>query len=219
MTTRRKIRPPKKEIPLTEQQATLVEQHYQMVKTYVETKWSSIRYNDKLDLEHCGVIGLIQAAKKYDPSKKVKFGSYARYRVAGEIVDQLRRNDGPRGNKNRGKIRPNSDLVEPMVVSQRDEETEPAIAELRENFFKRIKLRHGRVLAELATQYWVDRLTLKKIGAKIGVSEARISQRLRDVRTFAHIVFWEELNKLTDGTYGPTQGETQEKAASRTHCA
>src|ERR1700676_4237173 len=49
------------------------------------------------DLVHAGVIGLIDALSKFDRSKHVQFGSYAKFRIRGAILDSLREMDwGPR---------------------------------------------------------------------------------------------------------------------------
>src|SRR5580658_9391 len=45
------------------------------------------------DLVHAGVMGLFDAASKYDPDKKVVFQSYAKHRVKGAILDSLRQLD------------------------------------------------------------------------------------------------------------------------------
>ena len=46
---------------------------------------------DKDDLFNIGVIGLMDALKKYDASKKVTFESYAYIRVKGAIIDEVRK--------------------------------------------------------------------------------------------------------------------------------
>lgn len=43
------------------------------------------------DLVNTGVIGLIDAIHKYDPSKKVPFEGYASFRIKGAIIDEIRR--------------------------------------------------------------------------------------------------------------------------------
>jgi RNA polymerase sigma factor FliA len=49
------------------------------------------------DMVHAGVIGLIDALNKFDGSKHVQFGSYAKFRIRGAILDSLRATDwGPR---------------------------------------------------------------------------------------------------------------------------
>jgi len=45
------------------------------------------------DLIHAGVIGLIDALNKFDRSKHVQFGSYAKFRIRGAILDSLRELD------------------------------------------------------------------------------------------------------------------------------
>src|ERR1051326_9442756 len=45
------------------------------------------------DLVHAGVIGLIDALQKFDQSKHVQFGSYAKFRIRGAILDSLREMD------------------------------------------------------------------------------------------------------------------------------
>src|SRR5450432_2241572 len=45
------------------------------------------------DLVHAGVVGLIDALHKYDKRKHVLFGSYAKFRIRGAILDSLRESD------------------------------------------------------------------------------------------------------------------------------
>src|ERR1019366_4325500 len=45
------------------------------------------------DLLHAGVVGLIDAMHKFNPDKKVRFASYAKFRIRGAILDSLREMD------------------------------------------------------------------------------------------------------------------------------
>jgi RNA polymerase sigma factor FliA len=45
------------------------------------------------DLIHAGILGLFDAASKYNPDKKVVFHSYAKHRIKGAILDSLRQLD------------------------------------------------------------------------------------------------------------------------------
>ncbi len=45
------------------------------------------------DLIHAGVVGLITAASNFDPAKEVAFSSYAKHRIRGAILDDLRAGD------------------------------------------------------------------------------------------------------------------------------
>jgi RNA polymerase sigma factor for flagellar operon FliA len=60
----------------------------------------AVRVHDNLpvhvdldDLVHAGVLGLFDAANKYNPRKKVVFSSYAKHRIKGAILDSLRQLD------------------------------------------------------------------------------------------------------------------------------
>jgi len=45
------------------------------------------------DLISCGVIGLMDAIQKFDPTRDNKFKTYAEFRIRGSILDELRSQD------------------------------------------------------------------------------------------------------------------------------
>jgi RNA polymerase sigma factor for flagellar operon FliA len=45
------------------------------------------------DLVHAGILGLFDAADKFNPEKQVAFSSYAKHRIKGAILDSLRQLD------------------------------------------------------------------------------------------------------------------------------
>ncbi len=45
------------------------------------------------DLVHSGVLGLLEAAQKYDSTKNVQFKTFAQFRIRGAILDSLRKLD------------------------------------------------------------------------------------------------------------------------------
>lgn len=45
------------------------------------------------DMVHAGILGLFDAADKYDAGKQVAFPSYAKHRIKGAILDSLRQSD------------------------------------------------------------------------------------------------------------------------------
>ncbi|WP_022855120.1 sigma-70 family RNA polymerase sigma factor [Thermodesulfobacterium thermophilum] len=47
----------------------------------------------KEDLVSAGVIGLIEAYHRYDPTKKVKFRTFAEFRIKGAMLDEIRKID------------------------------------------------------------------------------------------------------------------------------
>ena len=77
-----------------EVQNQLVLDHLSIAKAIAVHIHSTIPVHVELDdLIHAGLIGLLDASSKYDPSKHVQFSSYARYRVRGAIFDSLRKLD------------------------------------------------------------------------------------------------------------------------------
>ena len=57
------------------------------------------------DLIHAGVLGLIDALKKFDASKEVQFKTYAKFRIRGAILDSLREMDwGPRDLRRKARL-------------------------------------------------------------------------------------------------------------------
>jgi RNA polymerase sigma factor for flagellar operon FliA len=47
----------------------------------------------KEDLVSAGIIGLIEAYNRFDPSKKVKFRTFAEFRIKGAMLDEIRKLD------------------------------------------------------------------------------------------------------------------------------
>jgi RNA polymerase sigma factor FliA len=45
------------------------------------------------DLMQSGAIGLMDAVKRYDPSIGIKFDAYAKTRIRGAMIDEMRKND------------------------------------------------------------------------------------------------------------------------------
>lgn len=59
---------------------------------------------DRDDLFHAGVIGLIDALGKFDPSRDNAFSTYAVLRIRGAVIDELRARDWvPRGARERAR--------------------------------------------------------------------------------------------------------------------
>ena len=65
-----------------------------------QVRYLARRIHDRLpakvqmeDLVHAGVVGLIDAVDKFDPSKNVQLKSYAQFRIRGAILDSLRELD------------------------------------------------------------------------------------------------------------------------------
>lgn len=182
------------------------------------------------DLVSAGVVGLIDAFKKFDARKNVQFRSYAQFRIRGAILDSLRILDwGSRDLRRKG--RGIEDATQKLVkrLGRRPSESEIAlelgislvayqqllgelkgleISSLNETrsddspeedlayvptapeedpLFRCMKSQMSERLAavvatlpereaKILSLYYMEEMTMKQIGAKLGVVESRVSQ-------------------------------------------
>jgi RNA polymerase sigma factor for flagellar operon FliA len=72
----------------------IVLEHLPLVKSIAVRVHENLPVHvDVDDLFHAGVMGLFDAAVKYNPDKKVVFSAYAKHRIKGAILDSLRQLD------------------------------------------------------------------------------------------------------------------------------
>lgn len=202
------------------------------------------------DLVHAGVLGLIDALHKFDHSKHVQFGSYAKFRIRGAILDSLREMDwSPRDlrrkarrleeahNKLRSQLGRNPsepELAAELGMDLRglqvllaeidglevgslriasshdgkeedlceylpdDPEETPLLLCLRSE----MKDLLAKAIAELPEKerqvlalYYFEELTMKEVGAVLGVGESRVSQ----IHSMAVVRLRARLNEMTQG--------------------
>ena len=88
--------------PHTEPPAQRTEEEFQKIvlEQMPQVKYIARRIHEHLpqhvpfeDLVHAGIVGLLDALNKFDSEKNVKFGSYAKFRIRGAILDSLREMD------------------------------------------------------------------------------------------------------------------------------
>ncbi len=90
------------------------------------------------DLISSGVIGLMDAIDKYDPSRDNKFKTYAEFRIRGAILDELRSQDWvPRSVRDKAKRldRMASDLEQKFGRKATDDELSQALGMPIDEFF------------------------------------------------------------------------------------
>lgn len=69
----------------------LVLKHLPLVRAIAVRVYENLPVHVELDdLVHAGILGLFDAAQKYDDNKQVNFQSYAKHRIKGAILDSLR---------------------------------------------------------------------------------------------------------------------------------
>jgi RNA polymerase sigma factor for flagellar operon FliA len=90
------------------------------------------------DLISSGVIGLMDAIDKYDPSRDNKFKTYAEFRIRGAILDELRSQDWvPRSVRDKAKRldRTAADLEQKFGRKATDDELSQALGMPIDDFF------------------------------------------------------------------------------------
>lgn len=184
---------------------------------------------DLSDLVQDGVIGLIDAAHRFDDSRGIKFETFAERRIRGAMIDALRKDAWPRGVRRvrreleaaREKLRASlghepslADLAEeigsdekrlgktivrintiestsPFSSAENVDESQlpavmvPAEPERPDLQYERdeVKSRVRNAIATLPPReqrvialYYYNEVTMKDIGAELGVNESRVSQ-------------------------------------------
>ncbi len=72
----------------------LIEQHADLVKRIAHHMMGRMPASVSVeDLVQAGMIGLIDASKKFDPSKGASFETYAGIRIRGAMIDELRKGE------------------------------------------------------------------------------------------------------------------------------
>jgi RNA polymerase sigma factor for flagellar operon FliA len=183
------------------------------------------------DLVHAGVLGLIDALNKFDQSRHVQFSSYAKFRIRGAILDNLRELDwSPRDLRRKGRMveqsyghlcgtlgraPSESELARELGLELRD--LHSLLAELdglelgslhiesthggkeedlldylpsqseETPFFACLRSEQKQLLTEAIAElpekerkvlslYYYEELTMKEVGAVLGIGESRVSQ-------------------------------------------
>ena len=104
------------------------------------------------DLVNAGVIGLIDAIEKFDPSKEVKFKTYAEIRIKGAILDELRSMDWiPRSIRKviNKLVNAYHELEQQLGRPAKDEEIAELLGLQMEEFYRLLKHSAGAPLISL----------------------------------------------------------------------
>src|ERR1700683_2004880 len=90
---------------LTAEQELLMVEHLPIVRLIARRIHERLPQHVPIeDLYSAGVVGLLDAFGKFDPSKQVQFRSYAQFRIRGAILDSLRTLDwSPRELRRKGR--------------------------------------------------------------------------------------------------------------------
>jgi len=141
------------------------------------------------DAESAGLLGLVEAADRFDPSRGVPFDAFARRRVQGAVLDFLRGED-PLSRDERKKVRAGgNEMAEPEFVNF-DDLADFLGAQVDghdgESILMKTHVRAKVRLLPAADQrllalYYGEEQTLREVGAALGVTESRVCQRLSGI--------------------------------------
>lgn len=138
------------------------------------------------DREAAGTIGLIQAIDRFNPERGVPFEAFARARIRGAIIDEMRRLN----ERSRTRQTANEDETQQRTISldelaehgdrrdvadSNDVEERIAFEGLRTEISVALSMIAPRDRTILAA-YYSEGLTLAAIGMRFGFSEARACQ-------------------------------------------
>jgi RNA polymerase sigma factor for flagellar operon FliA len=194
-------------IPPLDDRSQLIRDHMPLVELVVQRMVPQVpSFMTREDMTSAAMVGLIDAANKYDPGKGAKFKTFAEYRVRGAILDEMRKLDW----FSRSMRDKQTQLTQTMLRLERQlgrspEDTEMAAAlNLGLNEYHTLlgevshlgcvslheTLDHtevARILADILEElgekerlvvalYYYEELTQKEIAEVLGVSEGRVSQ-------------------------------------------
>ena len=125
---------------LTPQQKDKLIMEYAPMIKYIAQK-IAVRLPSNIELDDLissGVIGLMDAIEKYDPSRDNKFKTYAEFRVRGAILDELRAQDWvPRSVRDKAKLldRTYAALEQALGRAATDEEVSAELRMTMDEFY------------------------------------------------------------------------------------
>lgn len=81
-------------VPPLDDRSLLIRENMPLVELVVQRMVPQVpSFMTKEDMISAAMVGLVDAANKFDPAKGVKFKTFAEYRVRGAILDEMRKLD------------------------------------------------------------------------------------------------------------------------------
>lgn len=187
-----------------------------LVKYIVARIWRKLPDHviDQEDLIQAGIIGLISALEKFDGNRNVQFETFARFRIRGAVLDELRIRDWlPRSarNKNQRLARAFEELQRELGRAPEDDEVSRHMGISLETYFKLLDEARGVSLVsreDLPPGYLENHTpsdfmeTVESGEPLVALLSAQTRERLRDAidalpekeRLVLSLYYYEELN-------------------------
>jgi len=156
--------------------------------------------HDVDDLCQAGTLGLMDAARRFDPSRGIKFRTFAQMRIIGAAIDYLRTLYG----RARQKIRPvlatdlpHEEDESPMDLVAGDAATvDRQLAAVRRAVLDELRRQFPIRTAQMALCHVFDRRTLEDVGKDWEITESRLSQLMRPIRERVRDIIEREVAKV-----------------------
>jgi RNA polymerase sigma factor (sigma-70 family) len=132
------------------------------------------------DLQAAAYMGLVDAAGKYDKSLNNSFEHYAHPRISGAIQDYLRECGWGPKNRRTSAISIDAPQADGQCMANKIENrVEKTPCDIFEKMTKRI----SSVARDAMRMYYVEDMTMKDIGVRLGLTESRVSQIVKQGKT------------------------------------
>jgi RNA polymerase sigma factor (sigma-70 family) len=134
------------------------------------------------DLEQYGALGLIVAAAHFDPTRGLKFKTYAEHKIRGAILDAIRKETRVRS----GQSAPPIEWVSLDGLARIDRidesgERERVAFEARLDS-ERLMKRCTKIQRKVLTGVYLDGESQEHVSSEIGGHQSRVSQHLKSAR-------------------------------------
>lgn len=143
------------------------------------------------DMESGAALGLLHSIRRYEPSRGIKFETFASTRMFGAMKDELRGMDWvPRLVRSRKEqaVEMRSmdtfvpDLRYPREMAEAVDHRSPFMAAAARDLWARLRKILRPSESAVLERYYREDLTLKEIGREIGLSESRCCQLLSNAQ-------------------------------------
>ena len=125
-----------------------------------------------------GQLGYVQSLRRFDPTRNIKFKTFAEYRIKGAVLDEVRKMIGDERCKNPRPYRVDDFDTETIGDERRMQYRMESHLDI-ERFYDRMPISPEN--AEIL-RCRIEGMTLKEIGDKHNLGESRVSQLLKDIK-------------------------------------
>lgn len=176
----------------------LVEQYIPLANKLASQKKKTLpRFIDFEDLRSAAYLGLVEAANRFNPNIGICFSTFAYSRINGAMIDYLR---------NQGWLKRGSACFIVSLDSKTSDDscnfgdTIEAKKEVKnqDEILETILFKLEDQAKSVLKHYFIDQLSMKEVGQKIGVTEGRVSQLIKKYKdqirsNWSEVDFKEEL--------------------------